>query len=241
MSEFFLGKKKAPRSKGTTMEAIRKYHNALKRTLIQSVTTKGHYVLDVGCGFGGDIQKWHKCGAVLCAGDPSKEALKEAQSRAASMKIPVTFFEGDILASPERPFDVICYNFSLHYIFQSKEIFFRSIQAIRKRLRKGCKLVGIIPDSESLLMAMPFRDSLGNMIEKAGPLTGYGAFGERIVVELVDTPFYKSGAKMEPLAYKDLLVTHLEDLGLTLEYWKPVDASESALSGLYSMFIFVCN
>jgi hypothetical protein len=60
-------------------------------------------------------------------------------------------------------------------------------------------------------------------------------------VELVDTPFYKSGAKMEPLAYKDLLVTHLEDLGLTLECWRPVDATVSPLSGLYSMFIFVCN
>ena len=222
------------------MESVRTFHNNIKRALIKSVTSKGHYVLDVGCGFGGDIQKWHKCGAVLCAGDPSPEALKEAKGRATAMKIPVTFFEGDILTSPERVFDIICYNFSLHYIFKSKELFFRSIQAIRKRLRKGCRLVGIIPDSESILMSVPFHDTLGNTVAKSGSMTGYGAFGERIVVELVDTPFYRDGAKMEPLAYKDLLITHLEELGLRLESWRPL-IGEQPISGLYSVFIFVCN
>ena len=223
------------------MEEIRKFHNDVKRALIQSVTTKGHYVLDVGCGFGGDIQKWHKCGATLFACDPNKESLKEAKSRARSMNIPVTFFEGDVFSTPERPYDIICYNFSLHYIFQSKNLFFNSINAIRSRLRRGCKLVGIIPDTESLLMSMPFRDEMGNTFEKAGPLTGYGAFGEKIVVELVDTPFYKTGAKMEPLAYKDLLITHLEELGITLESWRPLTRTKYSISGLYSVFIFVCN
>jgi SAM-dependent methyltransferase len=223
-----------------TMEGIRKFHNNVKRALIQSVTSRGSYVLDVGCGFGGDIQKWFKCGAILFACDPNKEALKEAKKRALDMKIPVDFFEGDVLSTPERPFDIICYNFSLHYIFQSRDLFFRSIHAIRKRLRKGCKLVGIIPDTESLLMSMPFCDELGNTFEKAGPMTGYGAFGEKIVVELVDTPFYKGGAKMEPLAYKDMLVTHLEELGVSLESWSPL-VGHSKLSGLYSVFIFVCN
>jgi len=222
------------------MEAVRTFHNSIKRGLIQSVTTKGSYVLDVGCGFGGDIQKWHKCGAVLCAGDPNKAALKEAKGRATTMKIPVQFFEGDILSSPERVYDIICYNFSLHYIFQSRDLFFKSIQAIRKRLRKGCRLVGVIPDSENILMSVPFKDSLGNMVAKGSASTGYGAFGERLVVELVDTPFYKDGPKTEPLAYKDLLITHLEELGISLEAWKPV-TGEYAISGLYSMFIFVCK
>ena len=222
------------------MEAVRTFHNNIKRSLIKSVTRRGSYVLDVGCGFGGDIQKWHKCGAVLCAGDPSSSAIKEASDRATTMKIPVQFFEGDILASPERVYDVICYNFSLHYIFQSRDLFFKSIQAIRKRLRKGCRLVGVIPDSESILMSVPFKDSLGNMFAKGSALTGYGAFGERLVVELVDTPFYRDGPKTEPLAYKDLLITHLEELGISLEVWKPL-VGENAISGLYSMFIFVCK
>ena len=38
------------------MEEIRKNHNNAKRDLIQSVTMEGHQILDVGCGFGGDLQ-----------------------------------------------------------------------------------------------------------------------------------------------------------------------------------------
>jgi len=219
------------------MESIRKFHNDVKRSLIQSITSKGHYVLDVGCGFGGDLKKWHQCGAILFASDPNKDSLKEARARATSMKIPVSFIDGDILSCPERPFDIICYNFSLHYIFQSRELFFRSIQAIRKRLRPKCKLVGIIPDSDSILMSTPFKDDLGNMLVRSGA-TGNGAFGEKLFVNLVDTPFYKDGARSEPIAYKDLLITHLEEVGIYLESWHPI--APSGLSGLYSVFIFVC-
>lgn len=221
------------------MEALRKFHNDAKRSLIQSVTSRGHYVLDVGCGFGGDLKKWHQTGAVLFASDPNKESLKEARTRAGTMKIPVTFIEGDITSCPDRPFDVICYNFSLHYIFQSRDLFFKSLTAIRKRLRKGCRLVGIIPDSESILMSTPFRDHHGNTVIRSATTTGHGGFGEKIFVNLIETPFYKDGARAEPLAYKDLLVTHLEELGVRLESWKPL-APSGELSGLYSVFIFVC-
>ena len=64
------------------MEEIRKNHNNAKRDLIQSVTRDGDQILDVGCGFGGDLQKWHKCGANMSMCDPEPEALVEAKSRA---------------------------------------------------------------------------------------------------------------------------------------------------------------
>jgi len=60
------------------MEEIRKNHNNAKRDLIQSVTRDGDQILDVGCGFGGDLQKWHKCGANMSMCDPESEALIEA-------------------------------------------------------------------------------------------------------------------------------------------------------------------
>ena len=44
------------------MEEIRKNHNDAKRNLIQMVSKEGKHILDVGCGFGGDLQKWAKCG-----------------------------------------------------------------------------------------------------------------------------------------------------------------------------------
>jgi ubiquinone/menaquinone biosynthesis C-methylase UbiE len=69
------------------MDEIRKNHNDAKRTLIQSVTKEGQHILDVGCGFGGDLQKWHKCGVNINMCDPEPEALVEARTRAKTMKL----------------------------------------------------------------------------------------------------------------------------------------------------------
>jgi SAM-dependent methyltransferase len=170
--------------------------------------------------------------------DPSADALVEAKSRASKMKgIDPTFYHGDILSCPSnKRYDIVCYNFSLHYIFASEKLFKQSIRAIRDRLKPGGKLIGVIPDSDSVLMETPFKDSLGNFFTRKES-TGYGNFGEKIFVMLVDTPFYNGEAKSEPIAYKDLLVTELYDSGFQLEEWVPLAGHK--LSTLYSRFIFV--
>ena len=75
------------------MEVIRKNHNDAKRNLIQSVSKEGEHILDVGCGFGGDLQKWHKCGVNINMCDPEPSALEEARSRAKNMHMRVNFYE----------------------------------------------------------------------------------------------------------------------------------------------------
>ena len=60
------------------MDNIRKAHNLVKRNLIQKVVPTGAHVLDVGCGRGGDLQKWAHCAVKLDACDPDKGALEEA-------------------------------------------------------------------------------------------------------------------------------------------------------------------
>jgi hypothetical protein len=87
-------------------------------------------------------------------------------------------------------------------------------------------------------MSTPFRDTLGNFITRSEN-TGYGNFGEKILVKLADGPFYKDGPKLEPIAYKDLLVTHIEDIGFRLVSWAPLQQFE--ISKMYSAFIFVCT
>lgn len=216
------------------MEAIRKHHNALKRALIQCTTPHGSSVLDVGCGAGGDLQKWSSVkikSLDMC--DPG--SLDEAKSRAKNLGVPVTFHQGDILACPKKTFDVIAYNFSLHYIFESKKLFFDTIHAIKVRLRIGGKLIGIVPDSETIIMETPFQDKLGNYMTR-GPSTGQGAFGEKLFVFLADTPYFKDGPKPEPIAYKDLLVTHLELSGIKLDLWEQCQGS--TVTRMYSQFVF---
>ena len=217
------------------MEQIRKTHNEAKRALIRAVSQEGYQILDVGCGFGGDLQKWNQCGVSINMCDPEVEALVEAKSRAKNMHIRVNFYEGDIHQCPNRKFDIVCYNFSLHYIFETKEKFFTSIKEIKKRMKPGGRLIGIIPDSEKITFRTPFKDDTGNFFLMKTP--GNGGYGEKLFVNLVDTPFYSDGPKAEPIAYKDLLVTHLEEIGFKLELWEGL--TDNPISELYSKFIFV--
>jgi ubiquinone/menaquinone biosynthesis C-methylase UbiE len=216
------------------MEEIRKHHNESKRLLIQNVAREGQHILDVGCGFGGDLQKWHKCGVNINMCDPSSDALVEAKSRARNMKMRVNFYEGDIFNCPNRKYDIICFNFSLHYIFQSADLFFKSIREIKKRMKPGGLLIGIIPDSEKIIMKTPLQDDMGNFFITKG--SSYGGFGEKLFVNLIDTPYYKDGAKSEPIAHKDLLWTELEKSGFRLEEWSSLEGNQ--ISDLYSRFIF---
>jgi len=223
------------------MEDIRKAHNFFKRELIQAITDgrENPSVLDVGCGFGGDLQKWHHAGVKnLSMCDPSVEALEEAKRRAEGLKMRVNFYHGDILGCPKnRTYDIVCYNFSLHYIFASEKLFYDSIREIKKRMKKFGTLAGIIPNSDAIVMRTPMHDALGNFfVLKNSP---QGGFGEKLFVNLVETPFYEDGAKSEPVAYKDRLVTVLESHGFHLVHWGPLVGCE--VTEMYSKFIFTYN
>lgn len=222
------------------MEDVRKFHNDVKRTLIRDVTRRNDHVLDVGAGFGGDLQKWAQAGARINMCDPEASALEEARRRAKNLGISVNFYHGDIEACPKRKFDVICYNFSMQYIFESEDLFHKSLRGIRDRARPGARLVGIIPDSDRVLRRTPLKMEDGSFF-MLKPGAGRGAFGEKLFVYLADTPYYtERGAMSEPVAYKDLLVTHLERLGFRLEVWGPIGGT-SAVSQFYSKFLFTYN
>tara|TARA_B110000977_G_scaffold181483_1_gene242198 strand:+ start:508 stop:1197 length:690 start_codon:yes stop_codon:yes gene_type:complete len=217
------------------MEQLRRLHNDEKRSLIESVTREGDSILDVGCGFGGDLQKWSKVRANISMCEPSLEALNEARTRAKNMKMHVNFYHGDIRVCPNRKYDVVCYNFALHYIFQSRALFSDTLKEIKKRVKPGGVFIGIIPDSEQILFKTPFTDSHGNFFKLKG--TSNGDFGEKLFVHLADTPYYADGPKAEPLAHKDMLITHLENNGFAMKLWKTLRGNP--ISELYSKFIFV--
>ena len=224
------------------MDNVRKLHNNEKRELIQRVVKPGHRVLDVGCGYGGDLHKWTSVYANVDMCDPDENAVKEAKKRIAEMKLKIRVLIGDIRTCPRILYDVICYNFSLQYIFDNERLFFESIANIKKRLKLNGKLIGCIPDHEKILMIknMNFHDEYGNYFIRHDN-TGFGRFGEKLYVYLSDTPYYASGAKPEPIAYRDILVTHLENLGMQLDTWEPLVTSSvecPQISALYSKFIF---
>jgi SAM-dependent methyltransferase len=221
------------------MEEVRRHHNNIKRELIKRVTQKNNYVLDVGCGMGGDLKKWKSIGGVkLFACDPDKDALAEAKNRSETIGIKVSLYPGDItnVQLPAQTFDVICYNFSIQYCFESEKLFHLTLDYIVHHLKVGGKLFGCVPDSDMIIMNTPYTDPHGNFFTRK-PTTGMGNFGEKVYVQLVDTPYYADGPKPEPIAYKDILVTFLESRGIMLMEWKPM--GNSGLTKMYSQFIFV--
>jgi hypothetical protein len=59
------------------------------------------------------------------------------------------------------------------------------------------------------------------------------------MVHLTDTPYYRDGPKPEPVCYRDILITELEEMGIKLQLWEGLTGNP--ISELYSKFIFVYN
>jgi ubiquinone/menaquinone biosynthesis C-methylase UbiE len=218
------------------MEALRKLHNGQKRQLIQKWVRPGSSVLDCGCGRGGDWHKWKAVRANVSAIDPDLASLAEAESRAREMGFPVRFLgQGDI-RQVTGTYDVVCYNFSLHYIFENPETFIESIEAMTRAVKPGGLLIGITPElarAELLTNGGQFKDPMGNTLEiKDG----------KLLVGLTDGPFYADGPKSEPLLDAFDLTQALTWSGFTRLVWEPMlPVPNGHVSDLYSSFVFRKN
>jgi SAM-dependent methyltransferase len=217
------------------MEALRKLHNNCKRELIQKWVQPWSQVLDCGCGRGGDWHKWKAVNAHIFAIDPDVESLREAEDRSVKMGIGVFFLgTGTIIqAAFAGPFDVVCYNFSIHYIMDNFE---KSLKAIDCAVKPGGLLIGITPEKYNAERMVNnnghFTDTLGNTFD-------IYQGGRRLMVKLSDGPFYADGPKDEPLLDGHLLTESLEKLGFELLMWEPMlNEPNGLISDLYSKFVF---
>jgi hypothetical protein len=217
---------------------LRKLHNNCKRQLIQKWVKPGSFVLDCGCGRGGDLWKWKDVNARVAAIDPDEESLLEAESRVGTVGIDVCFLGvGTIIqAAFAGPYDVVCYNFSLHYIFENEFTYKNSIKALGLSVKPGGLLIGITPDkdrAESMINEFGhFKDQLGNEIAW---LHG----GQNLMVRLIDGPFYADGGREEPTLSPTQLIHDLQKVGLSLVLWEPmISQPNGMISDLYSKFVF---
>jgi len=61
---------------------LKRYHNAIKRALIDTFASGAPRLLDLACGRGGDIHKWHAAGVAYALGiDLSPGEIEEARKR----------------------------------------------------------------------------------------------------------------------------------------------------------------
>jgi ubiquinone/menaquinone biosynthesis C-methylase UbiE len=220
------------------MDALLKLHNNCKRQLIVKWVRPNSTVLDCGCGRGGDWWKWKTVKARVFAIDPDAESLVEAQKRALENNIPINFLgQGTIVqAAFAGPFDVVCYNFSLHYIFENEMTYQNSLKALALTVKPGGLLIGIVPDKHRAEMMVDefghFKDELGNEIAW---LHG----GRSLLVRLIGGPFYAEGGREEPTLDPSVLIPDLVKIGFELLTWGPmIDQPNGLVSDLYSSFAF---
>jgi len=212
------------------MEALRRAHNQCKRNLIQEHVKPTDQILDCGCGRGGDWHKWKSVGYQRLVGvDPELESLEEAQRRANDIGMRhMMLVHGDIHDVQNLgPFDVVCYNFSIHYILETIE---ESCEAIANVVRPGGKLIGITPDF-ARIVNFKSPDALGNTIKLIDSM--------HVEVKLTDGPFYANGPREEPIMDKDILVDVLRPW-FDLVEWRPMMQGKTGLiSDIYSTFVFL--
>jgi SAM-dependent methyltransferase len=205
---------------------MRQLHNKCKGEVIATYVWPGARVLDCGCGRGGDLHKWKKSQArEVAAIDPDDASMQEARQRALKSQSRIRFLDPGDIRNVEGPFDVICYNFSLHYIVDSYQ---ESLEAIKKVLAPGGLLIGIVPEkarAEMMTNGQPWRDRLGNTLEIRG---------ERLWVNLADGPFYADGPREEPMLDGPEFI---DRLGFEVVMWEPMISRPNGLiSDLYTKF-----
>jgi hypothetical protein len=127
----------------------------------------------------------------------------------------------------------VCYNFSIHYIVDTWDL---SIKALSLSVKTGGLLLGITPDKGR---AIGISDENGDFTDPLGNEFHIFQGQRRMMVRLVDGPFYADGGREEPLLDPEDLIKALTINGFELLMWEPMlPAPNGYISDLYSKFVF---
>jgi len=124
-------------------------------------------VLDIGCGKGGDLNKWQKGRVDYVVGlDIAATSIEQCKDRYHEMKgrnrdriFRAEFHAIDctkerakeLYKDPQQQFDLVSCQFALHYCFESLPQAECMLSNIAERLKKGGYFVGTTPDSNDIM------------------------------------------------------------------------------------------
>ena len=167
------------RKTDSSIKGLRSYNNWVKSVLIKKHAPKeGRFkILDVGCGKGGDLQKWRHSNPSLYVGlDPADVSIEQASGRYREMKhksrgrlfhaefgvkdcfgeslgdVPIVREVGFDKSLDPRwgggGFDMVSMMFCMHYAFENEEKAKIMLRNVAGALKKGGKFIGVIPNSD---------------------------------------------------------------------------------------------
>lgn len=226
----------------------RNFNNWIKSTVIREFTQKIRdkevepkiKVLDIGCGKGGDLVKWHKgdIDHIVCADiaegavDRCKERYREnivSRNRHGNV-YSAEFIAADctrtrlrnLYKNEDMMFDIVSIQFSFHYCFESLQQTEIMLQNISENLNNGGYFIGTTVDSFEVMKRLKASpdSSFGNDVykitfEEKENLPLFGAKYHFHLEGVVDCP--------EFLVYFPLLVSLAKKYKLKLLYRKKLE------------------
>lgn len=137
--------------------ALKRVHNAFKEDLLADFAPCAGFLVDVGCGRGGDIWKWSRIGVRNAIGfDVSESQIDEASRRSYDAGFATYAFEqcsaslDELDDVPDGCADVATSMFSLNYFFGSEESALGVFRRAARILRLGGRFVGVYAEGDKV-------------------------------------------------------------------------------------------
>lgn len=195
---------------------LKKFHNTIKRKLLQRFAHKAPRLLDLACGRGGDIPKWMDCGIGYAKGlDLSPAQIAEAERRYAWLSNPngsgtVCDFEttcilGKKLWIDDDPYDVVTCMFAAQYFCESEQTLRTFLETVAANLKPGGYFLGCAPSAMRVISA---RSSDLLSLE----VFGNDEFGAKVRLDIHDT--VTAGGNKEFLLWPDTFLRIAKEAGL---------------------------
>ena len=219
---------------------LKKFHNTIKRSLINRFAYGSDRLLDLACGRGGDLWKWIDANIKYVKGvDLSPGEIEEARGRyqqalAGKRQVGtvVEFEDSSILGIEEfrekEPFDAVTCMFALHYFFVSEKALKRFLQNVMINLKPGGYFFGTVPDGKSInqcvMKSSKFKSPMLTVEARwKGQPTPFGASYTCAIGDTVTGGEEGTEGSLEYLVYNSVLMGVAKEVGLepVLDYNDP--------------------
>lgn len=221
---------------------LRNFNNFIKSVLIQKHSPGfGMRVIDMGCGKGGDLQKWGRQNVRDYIGiDIADVSVTQASERYSGMKPRARFYAefhvadafgtplNEIINPAAFPVDCVSSQFAMHYAFASEELARSMLQNVSNALRRDGVFLGTIPNSDKILEGIASGLKESEPV-KDGELEKFGYFGNSVYKVEFNTPPTKENAFRPPFGHK--YTFYLQDaINNVPEYVVPFDTFRALAS-----------
>ena len=153
------------RRQGGAAFPLKRYHNRVKLKLLQRFATHAPSLVDLCCGRGGDLNKWHECNVRYVLGiDISPREVIEAKKRFEDLRksrgtqMDAQFKHVDCLGTAvlpwDRQFDVATCMFAMHYFLVSEKSFRMLLRNASNALKEGGYFITTFVSGKKVLMAL---------------------------------------------------------------------------------------